>query len=74
MFDENGRCGPIDGRNAKGQPDTDEDPVVAIRAVLAEYPEGREAWFLYRSNRLHEMIERWVAEHEVEPVEPAPWK
>jgi hypothetical protein len=51
-----------------------DDPVAAIRDVLGRHAEGRDRWYLYRSDRLHELIESWLAEHNVATVDPPPWR
>lgn len=52
----------------------EDDPTAAIKAVLARHAEFRDSWYLYRSDRLHEMINDWLTEHEVAATEPPPWK
>lgn len=50
-----------------------DDPAAEVGAVLREAPEERDAWFLYRSDRLHEMIVAWLEEKDIEPIAPPPW-
>jgi len=52
----------------------EEDSVPAVNDVLRQYPEGRDRWYLYRSDRKHELIESWIAEHGIGTVDPPPWK
>jgi hypothetical protein len=52
----------------------EEDSVPAINDVLRQHPEGRDRWYLYRSDRKHELIDRWIVEHGIETVDPPPWK
>lgn len=54
---------------AMEQPD-----VVAIRELMREHDEVRDSWYLYRSERLRERIDDWLATHEVAIVEPPPWR
>ena len=51
-----------------------EDPAQSIREVLYENAELRDAWFLYRSDRVHDRIEDWLTEHEIEYTDPPPWR
>jgi hypothetical protein len=51
-----------------------EDPTSSIRAVLYDDAELRDAWFLYRSDRVHDRIEAWLTEHEIDYVDPPPWR
>lgn len=50
-----------------------EHPARAISAVLNANPAIRDEWYLYRSDRLHELIDAWLDEHGIEPADPAPW-
>jgi hypothetical protein len=45
-----------------------------VRDVLNRNPEVRDAWYAYRFDRLHEMIDEWLAKNGVEPTDPPPWK
>jgi len=51
-----------------------DDPGESIAEVLRENPERREQWFVYRSERIRELIETWLADSGVETVGPAPWR
>lgn len=53
---------------------TAENPVAEIGDILRDYPEERDRWFLYRSERLHEMIDAWLEGNAVEAIDPPPWK
>jgi hypothetical protein len=50
-----------------------EDPATQIADVLRQNPDEREAWFVYRASRVHEMIDEWLAAQAIEPVDPPPW-
>ncbi len=50
------------------------DPTDAFREVLRQHPEERDRWFLYRSDRIHEVIEDWLVANEVRSTEPPPWQ
>jgi hypothetical protein len=51
-----------------------DDPAEEIAEVLRDNPEVRERWFAYRSERIREMIDAWLASHGVETVDRAPWR
>lgn len=53
--------------------DTD-DPARRLSEVLNAHSEVRDAWYLYRSDELHRMIDEWLAEHGLEITTPPPWK
>ena len=44
-----------------------------FKDVLLHYPEERERWFSYRSNRLHAYMNEWLAEKGIETETPPPW-
>ena len=44
-----------------------------LSEILNRNPEVRDAWYVYRSDRLHELIAGWLEEHGIEPTEPPPW-
>lgn len=48
--------------------------VVSFRDTLRQHPEAKDRWFLYRSDRLHEVIDAWVEENGIVGVEPPPWR
>jgi hypothetical protein len=52
---------------------SEENPAPALLAVLNRDPELRDAWYLFRSDRLHEMIDAWVAENDLKTTDPPPW-
>ena len=49
-----------------------EDPVERFREALRR-AEQRDRWFAYRADRVHEVIDGWLAEHQVAMVERPPW-
>lgn len=51
-----------------------EDPVAELAEILRDNPELRDRWFLFRSEHLHQVVEKWLADHAVEATEPPPWK
>jgi len=46
----------------------------AVIEVLNTNPEGKERWYLYRAERLHEAVEAWLEEQGIAVSEPPPWK
>ncbi|HEX6851737.1 MAG TPA: UPF0158 family protein [Candidatus Polarisedimenticolaceae bacterium] len=52
----------------------DGESAVAFRDALRSEDETRESWFRYRSDCLHQAIDAWLAEHQVNPVKPPPWR
>ena len=52
----------------------DPDPSEAVGEVWRARPVEREAWFAYRADRLHELIESWLSEVGIEPMDPPPWR
>ena len=51
-----------------------DNPAETLGQVLRERAEARDRWYLYRAERLHEVIENWLTRHGVTPVDPPPWK
>jgi hypothetical protein len=50
-----------------------DDPVDGFRDALRARADHRDRWFAYRADRLHEIIEGWLTEHEVAMVDRPPW-
>jgi hypothetical protein len=50
------------------------NPARELSQILNENPEVRDAWYLYRSERIQEMIDEWLEEHEIAIVSPPPWR
>jgi hypothetical protein len=46
----------------------------AFREAIRLHAEIRDRWFLFRSERLHDMIEDWLREHDVQAADPPPWR
>jgi len=51
-----------------------EDPTEAVRDVLGQHADLRDRWYMYCSDRVHEMIDRWIDEHSITVGAPPPWK
>jgi hypothetical protein len=45
-----------------------------FKDALRGAPEARDRWFLFRSERLHEVIDAWLDVNNVSPAEPPPWR
>lgn len=45
-----------------------------FREALRANAEVRDRWFRYRTERLHEKIDGWIARHQVKSNDPPPWK
>ncbi|HJQ97307.1 MAG TPA: UPF0158 family protein [Candidatus Polarisedimenticolaceae bacterium] len=41
---------------------------------LRHHAEVRDRWFLFRSERVHEVMDAWLEENRVTPAGPPPWK
>jgi hypothetical protein len=50
-----------------------EDPAGELSGILNRNPDVRDSWYMFRAERLREMIAAWVAEHGVAFTEPPPW-
>jgi hypothetical protein len=51
-----------------------DDPIAEVAGVLRDHADERESWFLFRSERLHELIDEWLEDNEVQVIEPPPWQ
>ena len=51
-----------------------EEPVLAVIEALNEFPEGKDRWYQYRTEQLHELIEAWLEEQGIDYTDPPPWK
>ena len=51
-----------------------ENPVDPIREALVQHPEGRDAWYLYRSLRVRDMIDEFLEKQAVETSDAPPWR
>ena len=51
-----------------------DDAADAFREVLRHHAAERDRWFLFRSERLHEVMEAWIDSHQVHCAEPPPWR
>jgi hypothetical protein len=46
----------------------------AFKDGLRTHADIRDRWFLFRSERLHEVMDAWLDEHKVNPASAPPWK
>jgi hypothetical protein len=46
----------------------------AVTEVLHQYPEGSDRWYLYRVDRMREVVEDWLEANGVAVIDPPPWK
>lgn len=44
-----------------------------FKDILLTMPEERKQWFDYRDQRMRSRIVEWVGEHNIIPLNPAPW-
>jgi hypothetical protein len=51
-----------------------DEPADEVADVFADHPEAGERWYRFRSDRIHDLIDRWLAEHQVAVVEEPPWR
>ncbi len=52
----------------------DENPPQVLADVLNLHADVRDDWYLYRTARIRDMLEEWLASNEVEPLTAPPWK
>jgi len=46
----------------------------AFKDELRHHAEVRDRWFLFHSERVHEVMAAWLDEHKVSAASPPPWK
>lgn len=49
-------------------------PVEEVIEVLNLFPEGKDAWYAYRTDRVHEHIDTWITEQNIDVTDPPPWR
>ena len=52
----------------------DQETGEAFRETLRQIEGARESWFVYRADRLHQLIEQWLEESGVSVSGTPPWK
>ncbi len=50
-----------------------DNPAAELSAVLNANPTERDAWYLYRADRLRGRIGRWLEDNDVSVVDGPPW-
>jgi hypothetical protein len=50
------------------------DAAGALTEILHRNPEGSDRWYLYRTDRLRELMEEWLDGNGVAVANPPPWK
>lgn len=48
-------------------------PAQRVIEVMREASEGKDRWYLYRSDRLHDLIGDWLNENGITPTDDPPW-
>jgi hypothetical protein len=51
-----------------------EGPSQKFKDELRHHPDVRARWFLFRSERLHEVMDAWMESNRISPASPPPWK
>jgi hypothetical protein len=49
-------------------------PPQGFKDLLRHHADVRDRWFLFRSERLHEVMDAWMAANKISPASPPPWK
>jgi hypothetical protein len=49
-------------------------PPQRFKDELRHHADVRARWFLFRSERLHEVMDAWMASNKISPASPPPWK
>ena len=49
-------------------------PLDGFRDALRSRADHRDRWFAYRADRLHEIIDGWLDEHQVAMIARPPWR
>jgi hypothetical protein len=49
-------------------------PSQAFKDELRHHAEVRARWFVFRSERLHEVMDAWMETNKISPATPPPWK
>jgi len=64
---------PVDLKDKLGQLVAREDGD-AFKDELRHHAEVRDRWFLFRSDRVHEVMDAWLSENKVTPASVPPWR
>ena len=49
-------------------------PPQKFKDELRQHADVRARWFLFRSERLHEVMNAWMESNKISPASPPPWK
>ena len=49
-------------------------PVEDVIDVLNRFPEGKDTWYAYRTDRVQEHIDGWIADQGIDFTDPPPWR
>ena len=49
-------------------------PAQRFKDELRQHADVRARWFLFRSERLHEVMDAWMESNKISPATPPPWK
>jgi hypothetical protein len=49
-------------------------PPQSFKDELRHHADVRARWFLFRSERLHEVMDAWMESNGISPASPPPWK
>jgi hypothetical protein len=49
-------------------------PPQAFKDALRQHADVRARWFIFRSERLHEVMDGWMEANKISPATPPPWK
>ena len=49
-------------------------PPHGFKDLLRHHAEVRDRWFLFRSERLHEVMDSWMESNKISPASKPPWK
>ena len=50
-----------------------DDPTHEVQEALRDSPDSKDRWYRYRADRLHELIDEWLAQNQVVATDPPPW-
>ena len=48
--------------------------LLALVVAAAAHADVRARWFIFRSERLHEVMDGWMEANKISPATPPPWK
>mgnify|MGYP003693722103 CR=1 FL=1 len=51
-----------------------EGPPHGFKDLLRHHADVRDRWFLFRSERLHEVMDSWMASNKISPASTPPWR